>query len=894
MRKKIPLVEILLTILVFSACNKCPMPSLEMPVRLDDALLIKEWQVIGPFGFDSLTTRADETFDIDDLKYLGIREDSLNICSFKSINIDNAKNKILKSDRFVNKRISTPTDFLEFSKILNLNNLKGISNVYVACNIHCKNDVNTYFMTNACHGYKIWLNNKLIIKKTGIMKTNRNYDLFTPVELKKGDNILLIKVNYQKTTWNKVYWHLFFRIGSAQAARKYYEDNYLSSFLCKALIDKSQQLSVYLGPYAQCHNNKYEIVGINERKIYSKNNNLKVDSCGYIKVELPELEDGLYKFRILAENQQIEQLFYKGDITNKYFEFEKRYKNIPLKEKETDSSFYTNLERFRYLLNKDYSHLTNDDIEWYNRSKVFWANEIDKVLIRLENGLESFRHAPGTFLRTYISGIDESKQVYMFHVSEQTLKNISIPLMIVLPYNFDFDIPMTQCYYVNNLLQRQWEAKIADESGMAILWTYMRGKSQDSYIAFNDIWESLESIRKDYNIDNNRIYLSGACAGGKRVVLLSARNPDLFAGVFVFTPILITDINKDFPLQNKNPINFIQNLKNVPVFMMFNKDDNGIPFTLYKKFIDGNASITTKPVINFFEGYSHEHEAKYILQEGFNYVKDKKRIIKPDTVSFVCYELKFNKAYWVKINTKPQSAISEITAYFKHTTNTFEIETKNVLQYEIILKESPYYPSKSVTVTTNGKISFQGQTTNNIKIDLSNEQVDQTFKNHETEGPVNHALASRFIITIGDAGNCVIDSLATDFILDWQAAYMSTCLNKLEKDITLNDIENSNIVLFGSSFTNPIIKKIIEGLPFQIYRDAIELNSQKYDGENLGLCFIYPNPLNKNKYVVVIATNSNKRIPLFVKRLSVYADHDYYIWNDNAIIDNGFFNEYWK
>jgi hypothetical protein len=65
---------------------------------------------------------------------------------------------------------------------------------------------------------------------------------------------------------------------------------------------------------------------------------------------------------------------------------------------------------------------------------------------------------------------------------------------------------------------------------------------------------------------------------------------------------------------------------------------------------------------------------------------------------------------------------------------------------------------------------------------------------------------------------------------------------------------------------------------------------------------IYPNPLNKDKYVAIIGYNNPEYISLGSEReifndVSDYGWYDYKVWDEKSLLEgikSGYFNQYWE
>jgi hypothetical protein len=111
-------------------------------------------------------------------------------------------------------------------------------------------------------------------------------------------------------------------------------------------------------------------------------------------------------------------------------------------------------------------------------------------------------------------------------------------------------------------------------------------------------------------------------------------------------------------------------------------------------------------------------------------------------------------------------------------------------------------------------------------------------KRHGLQGPIGDAFNSRFLIVYGD-GDRDLAIAELDAVrnppgpLDIHGDFPMKPASK----VTREDIESSNLILFGTSKSNAVLKRIAASLPVGLLKgDAI---------------FIQPNPENPARYVVV-------------------------------------------
>ena len=68
------------------------------------------------------------------------------------------------------------------------------------------------------------------------------------------------------------------------------------------------------------------------------------------------------------------------------------------------------------------------------------------------------------------------------------------------------------------------------------------------------------------------------------------------------------------------------------------------------------------------------------------------------------------------------------------------------------------------------------------------------------------------------------------------------------------DIAKYNLILYGTDETNSIVADILPELPVRFRDETIVFAGKSYSGENVGMQMVYPNPSNRDRYIVLRAT----------------------------------------
>lgn len=127
---------------------------------------------------------------------------------------------------------------------------------------------------------------------------------------------------------------------------------------------------------------------------------------------------------------------------------------------------------------------------------------------------EALIHAPANATK------ETTPVVFFFHGHGGTMKHAAEKIAIHSQW------PEAICVYPQGL---NTPGKLTDPEGKKTGWQFNAGEQNDRDLKFFD--EILKSLRKDYKVDDKRIYATGHSNGGRFTYLLWAERGDTFAAV---------------------------------------------------------------------------------------------------------------------------------------------------------------------------------------------------------------------------------------------------------------------------------------------------------------------------------------------------------------------------
>jgi len=124
---------------------------------------------------------------------------------------------------------------------------------------------------------------------------------------------------------------------------------------------------------------------------------------------------------------------------------------------------------------------------------------------------------------------------------------------------------------------------------------------------------------------------------------------------------------------------------------------------------------------------------------------------------------------------------------------------------------------------------------------------------------------------------------------------------KADVEVTEKDIKNRPLILIGTPGSNKLIEQLKEKLPIKVEKGEIIVGNRRYKGNDVGVFFVAPNPLNLESYVVVIEglTADALRNAVNIHHDSdsnpLLIQTDYLVYNsqsggpDKPVLEEGFF-----
>lgn len=500
-------------------------------------------------------------------------------------------------------------------------------------------------------------------------------------------------------------------------------------------------------------------------------------------------------------------------------------------------------------------------------------------------------HVP--VVRGYVSKIDGSVQPYGLKVPMSYLKGA------VVPHRLDFWLhgrgdTLIEIAFIEGQ-QRGTSQFLAEDT--FVLEPYGRFMNAFKFAGETDVWEGLDHAAKHYPIDRNKLAMRGFSMGGAGAWHLGAHHPDKFASVNPGAGFV--DVKNYQKLAEKpgglaaipwyeqklwnlyDPLACPINLVNTTLVAYSGEDDaqKAAADLMEAALLKDGVKMTH--IIGPKTGHSYEANAKKTVAKLVDEATNKGINHQPKKVTLVTHSLKFNSAHRVTIDAmekhwEPARVEAEIVGKDK-----INIATKNVAAFFLSIQEAAKLVSPSaVRVVVDGQDIGATAIISSGRLFVPASKVagkwkaarsdsaspNQLAKRHNLQGPIDDAFMDSFVMVrpTGQPLNAAVGQWAKTELAEaafhWRRYFRGEPRVKDDSAITDDDIKNSNLVLWGDPSSNKLLARIADKLPIKWNGKTIQVGDKSFDAGKHAPAFIFPNPLNPSRYVVI---NSGFTFPQF-------------------------------
>lgn len=417
-----------------------------------------------------------------------------------------------------------------------------------------------------------------------------------------------------------------------------------------------------------------------------------------------------------------------------------------------------------------------------------------------------------------------------------------------------------------------------------VLHPYGRYCNANKFAGEVDTFECLEHAKKHYRVDENRVVARGFSMGGAACWQYATHFPTLWAAAapgagFSETPEFLNVFQNEkveptwyekklWHLYNAS--DYAQNLFNLPTVAYSGEIDKQKQAADVMAREMKKVGLELTHIIGPKTGHSYQADAKHEVIKRIDEIVAKGKDPMPKEIKFVTYTLRYNQSGWIKVDKLVKHwDRAEIDA--TQADGKFDIKTTGVTGLAVTA------PMKSITIDGAGVefIHPDGKLAS-VRFEKDaqgkwQQRIDAAIagKRHGLQGPIDDAFFDSFInvkptgTPLNEKTGAWVQAEMNHAVDQWRKQFRGDAIVKDDTAITDDDIKNSNLVLWGDSNSNAVLKKLFGKLPVKwlvtpavrngktVYDSKLILGDKEYPGETHVPVLIFPNPLNPNRYVVL-------------------------------------------
>jgi hypothetical protein len=438
------------------------------------------------------------------------------------------------------------------------------------------------------------------------------------------------------------------------------------------------------------------------------------------------------------------------------------------------------------------------------------------------------------------------------------------------------------------------------EADLPVIYVHCFGRPSTFYrgMGEEDVLEVIDEVQRRFPVDSDRVYIMGHSMGGSGCYEIGLHYPDRFGGIMPIDAAMGPRVGQARPAPDwmqpqiaiHSPPSLYPNARNVDLF--FKNAGAGIQgrSTEFSDGIVAEGGFSTAESFpgmphNFGDTYAYAHFVTELIQHPIRR--------RPAEVKLYTNTLRYHRAYWVTIDRLARHNADALVVATCDEARGIEVKTTNIDALTLRLEDSP--AAKAAALIVDGTTVLSGPLPGVVQLSRAGGswkagpwRSDSLTKRHGLQGPIDDAFNSRFLAVYGEGDRelavAELDALRNPpGPLDIQGDFpMKPAVN-----LSRQEVESSNLILFGTPESNVVLKRLAASLPPALMRSD--------DGTRS--IFIYPNPENSARYVVVwqaklLSTAGEALRYAWIMPLCLLPD--YVRVKDGSVVSGGHFTSDWQ
>ena len=548
---------------------------------------------------------------------------------------------------------------------------------------------------------------------------------------------------------------------------------------------------------------------------------------------------------------------------------------------------------------------------------------------QLAAGQAPWTTATGLVVRGYVSKIDRSVQPYGLVVPPS--------FSATAPHRWRLDAwfhgrdeALSEVNFLTGRTKSPGEFLPRDG---IVLHLYGRFCNANRFAGETDFLEALDAVKKQYAIDENRIFIRGFSMGGASAWQFGSHFASLWAAVAPGAG--FTETKEFLKLQELPPVweqklwhlydsaDYAANLYNVPTLEYHGEIDPQQQAGDVMERAMSAEGLHLARIMGPQTPHRYHPDSKVEIERRLEAIAVRGRDPLPRKIHFTTWTLAYNRMGWVTVDAlgqhweraRVEAEIAGPAAVNVTTTNV------TALSLEMPTGLAPLDLAHAVTLTVDGqKLTAPAAASDrswSLHLRKSGAQWTVTpaasvaglHKVHGLQGPIDDAFMDSFLF-VTPTGTPVAPGIAPwvaseqkRAIAEWRRQFRGEAQVREDSAVTDADIAASNLVLWGDPGSNKILARIAAQLPVQWTAQGLTVNGVRYAAETHAPVLVFPNPLNPKKYVVLNSGFTYREFDYLNNARQSPKLPDWAVIDTSVppgprypgkVVTAGFFNEEWK
>lgn len=496
----------------------------------------------------------------------------------------------------------------------------------------------------------------------------------------------------------------------------------------------------------------------------------------------------------------------------------------------------------------------------------------------LREGRAPWTATPGAWVCGYVSKIDRSVQPYALRLP----KGFTPDAARRWPLHVKLHGRNAGLNEVRFIAQHDGQS-VADEQTWIQLDVFGRTNNAYRWAGETDVFEAIEDVRRRFRIDDRRIVLWGFSMGGAGAWHLGLHHPSFWCAVgagagFVDFYEYQNHRTKlppwqDATLKIYDALPYALNAFNVPFVAYGGELDKQLLAGKRMKEAADRLGVPLKLIVGPGVGHKFHPDS---FREFMNFLlqhQKKGRVTFPGRreIRFVTYTLKYNRCEWMTIEEmiRPYER-TVVESRIDPQSGVLQIKTENVAVLAISRDVATDVEIDGTLLRLYNAadgllpdVLFEHNGRRWITLDY---QESRRFysnadgrKRHDLQGPIDDAFMQPFVVVRGTGKpwhathEKWADWTRRRFVREFEQWFRGTPIQMTDREVLADEnlMKHHALILFGDPGSNAVLRRIVNDLPFQWTEQGITLRGKHYDPDRVSVSMIYPNPLNRQRYIVL-------------------------------------------